>query len=164
MPFFCISVNPRLPVVVAAIHKKRPHGADRDGFSARYIAQLDANGVRGAELVIAQLDDLMGSKTKAPGTYQSSYQEVRELFDAIMQDAPKPEPRPVWLRWLALLTALALAAIMAVTIPWAVLFWLFWSAIRSVNGLVLAAETEVLFSILDWRPTITRLIAYWRFK
>lgn len=162
MPFFCISDHTQLPLVRAGIEKRRPQATAKDGFRLRYCAEVSESALPGAEQVLEMLDDAMGSATKAPGVFQANYETVRHQYQLLLDAAPKAGGRPTWLRYLALALALALALTMAAIIPWVIFMYLFFAAFQSKSGLLAAAEASFIWSIFDWRPTIRKLVNYWR--
>ena len=160
MALFCITAHPQMPLTVAAIHKRRPRSPDKSGFVVRY--ESPADNVRGAEMVISALDELMGERTKAPGVYQARFEEVFELYGRILDDLAPPPKYAAWQRWGAFGLAMALIAVFTAVMSWLIVVWLIICAFKKQSGLVTAAETELLFSIFDIRPILRHLLKVWR--
>lgn len=162
MSLFCITSHPQMPLTQVAIHKRRPKSPDKTGFVVRYTSPVDSE--RGAELVIQTIDELMGSKTKAPGVYQARFEEVWEVYEAILMELEPAPKYPTWLRWGAFALAMAIIAGYTAAMSWLIVVWLIICAFKKQSGLVTAAETEVLFSIFDIRPILRRLLNVWKGK
>jgi hypothetical protein len=160
MPYFCIFAHPQMPLVRASVEKRRKD-LTRDGFALRYSVDVSDQPPEHCEQVIGLLDAALGSRTKAHGVYQAKFEDVMSAFEGLPRDPP-PTDHSDWLRPFALMAAVALTVGMCVLLPLAVIFWMFIAAVQRQSGLVTMAESAVVWSILDWRPTIHRLIHYSR--
>jgi hypothetical protein len=161
MPLFCIFDHPQMPLVRISVEKRR-RDHDKFGFRLRYVLEISDDQEGHAEHVISLVDDAMGKATKAHGTYQAKYEDVRAAYGELLDAARPPETVP-WhdvLRPVALALAATLMVGMIVLIPPATVLFLFVSAIKRQSGLAAMAESAIIWSILDWRPTIYRLIRF----
>jgi hypothetical protein len=163
MALFCIFDHPNLPVVRVSVERRRTD-VTRDGFRLRYMAPIAPDSEAHADSVISMLDDDLGRRTRGHGVYQAKYDEVRAAYGLLLAEAG-PEPTDFWqesLRAGAIVLAVALTVTMAFVLPITVFMWLIISAVKRQNGLVAMAEASVVWSIVDWRPLIHKLIFYWR--
>ena len=147
-----------MPIVLVAIHEKRPKDTDKDGFQLRYIAEVHGTAIEGAQITIEMLDEALEQKRRDSGVYQCKYQEVRDALQVIMDAAPKPWTSNIFVRIGAGLLAFALTMVMGAAVAAGTLFWLVVCAVKKQSGMLTMAETAVMWSILDWRPIIHPLI------
>lgn len=161
MPYFSISDHPKLPVTVARVTDRRPKPVDKDGFRLRYVAETPEDPT-GAEIALNRLDESFGSKCKAPGVYQASYEEVRQVFQAVLDEAPKPPRPPLVLKILAGCGIAVCFAWSALVGPWAIIGWIVICMFKKQSGLLTMGETAVVWSIFDTRLLVTRLWRYIR--
>ena len=155
--YFCLLTLPQLKITVAKIVERRPKNVDKDGFELRYLCALNGHGVRGAEIVINDLDVHFGDRTKAVGVYQVPYEKVHSRLQIILNNAPQPWYRKMPVRIAAGIAAAALMVAMGFVATAVTIGWLAICAFKKQSGLLTMAETAVVWKIFDWRPMIQRL-------
>lgn len=162
MPVFSIYDHPQMPVVMVRVCKRRENST-KDGFRLRYCAELSAKSEEHADDVISTLDEAMGTATKAHGVYQAKYDDVRRVYEGLLNSVGSSSGGPTdtgLLRALALMAGICLTIAMVVIVPMVTIFWLVVCAFKRQSGLVTMGETFVMGNIFDWRPLIHKLFHY----
>lgn len=160
MPHFCIWEHPQYRIVRANLVERRPNPrkADPDGFVLRYTVQITEQAVEGALQAIDMLDDAMGDRTKGGGVYQASYADVRAAYESVLGAAPRPKGDHIAMRALCLVVGAALLGASCCLIVWSTIVWAVICMFRNRSGLMVMAESAIIWSIVDWRRPAMLLI------
>ncbi len=146
-----------MPLVQITVEDRQRLVPDKFGFRPRYSLPIESKPH--ANDVVSTFDRLMGFRTKAPGVYQATYDEVRGAYQTLLDEVPPDRMRP-YLRTLAFFGAMTLLLVMCFVLPFALFGFLLMTALRRQSGFEAMYEGTILWRLLDWRPTIRRLLDY----
>jgi hypothetical protein len=172
--YFCIFENSEHTMSRVEIRAVQPEPvAEPPGWVPKYVAILSDGPLEGAEIVLARMEREFCDRRVGRGLYTLDYPTLRRWLDEQFAHPEKYGPPPVagvvpaptlgsselFLRILAGAGASLLLVAFVVINVWATFLWFFYITVRRRrwSPLTTMAETNVLFSLLDWRRAIYRL-------
>jgi hypothetical protein len=93
------------------------------------------------------------------------HQDVMRALSAIIVASSEIEVKPApkdFSQYVSLIAGLLLTLAMCAILPLAVVGWLAICAFKRQSSLLTMYESEMVWSILDWRPTIAKLFNHWK--